>query len=387
MTLPLHSGNPPKYLIRRMTKLAGCISKVIIDEYGTLEFLKKLSDPLWFQAFGCVLGFDWHSSGLTTVVMAVLKQSINVDSHGIAIAGGKGRNAIRTPHEIYDICNREFNLSDIKIKALLYASKMSAKVDNSAIQDYYHLYHHNIIFDSWGNWSIVQQGMNANNNTSRRYHWLSKSLSESFVIEPHTGMLGESNYGNNVLDMTSKTSIENQKISIDILNDHQNIKDLYSSVCRLLTHRKDMTIDSWIELPMVKSNMFTMTTSYSKELNLHYSMPSKIDWNLIRNIHEIQPSNYEEFLSVTGVGPSTVRAISLIAELIFGSKTSWKDPIKFTFAHGGKDGVPHFIDRKTYDESIKFLQCSIEGAEISRQDRDQSLKKLAEYNQKLFCHE
>ncbi|HYF98539.1 MAG TPA: DUF763 domain-containing protein [Candidatus Saccharimonadales bacterium] len=138
---------------------------------------------------------------------------------------------------------------------------------------------------------------------------------------------------------------------------------------------------------MVKSNMFTMTASYSKEFNLQYSMPSKIDWNLIKNIHEIHPSNYEEFLSVTGVGPSTVRAISLIAELIFGSKTAWKDPIKFTFAHGGKDGVPHFIDRKTYDESIKFLQSSIEGSEISRQDRDQSLKKLVEYNQKLFCHE
>ena len=176
ITLPLHSGNPPNYLIRRMTKLAGCITKVIIDHKGTTEFMKKLSDPLWFQAFGCVLGFDWHSSGLTTVVMAVLKQSISVESHGIAIAGGKGKRAKRTSDEIQDICSREFNLSEDKIRTLLHSSRMCAKVDNSAIQDYYSLYHHNIIFDGFGNWSVVQQGMNTNTNTSRRYHWKSTYL-------------------------------------------------------------------------------------------------------------------------------------------------------------------------------------------------------------------
>jgi uncharacterized protein len=333
--------------------------------------------------------------------MAVLKQSVSIESHGIAIAGGKGKRAKGTLSEIRDICNCEFNLSEDGIRTLLYTSKMCAKVDNSAIQDYYSLYHHNIVFDGAGNWSDVQQGMNTDTNTSRRYHWLSKWLKDGYVLHPHSGIIGDANFGNKVLDMTDKISIENQRTSLDIVNDHQNLESLYGSVSQILTRRKDMLIDNWIEEPTITHKPSTVSGFFRFESDLHYAIPRKLDWNLMRRIYEIHPSTYEEFISISGVGPSTyeefisisgvgpstIRAISLIAELVFGSKTSWKDPVKFSFAHGGKDGVPFFIDKKNYDESIMFLQSSIEGAELSREERVTSLKKLAEYNQRMFCHE
>ena len=193
-----------------MVGLSYSISKIIIDEYGQQEFLRRLSDPLWFQAFGCVLGFDWHSSGVTTVVTGVLKQSISEDVHGISIAGGKGRRSTETKNEIPKLAEKHYNLSSNKIDKLLYASKMAAKIDNAALQDGYSLYHHAIIFDEEGNWAVVQQGMNPDNKMARRYHWMSDGLT-SFVSEPHVGIISELK-SQNTLDMTSSDSIENQKI-------------------------------------------------------------------------------------------------------------------------------------------------------------------------------
>src|SRR5918995_1912609 len=212
--LPLHGGHAPPYLIARMIKLSGAISKVIVDEYGHHEFLRRLSDPLWFQAFGCVLGFDWHSSGVTTVVTGVLKQSLTVEDHGISIAGGKGRKSTEAKYDIPRLAESHYNLSSRKIEELMYASRIAAKVDNAAIQDGYSLYHHVILFDENGNWTIVQQGMNPTNRMARRYHWISDDL-KSFVSEPHAGIIGNHKSAN-VLDMTSTKSIENQKISLEL---------------------------------------------------------------------------------------------------------------------------------------------------------------------------
>lgn len=380
LTLPLHSGTPPQYLVKRMIKLSGCISKVLVDYYGTLEFLKRLSDPLWFQAFGCVLGFDWHSSGVTTVVMSVLKESVLPDSHGVAITGGKGKKSKDTLNEIHTVCEDSFNFSDVTVEKLSYASKMSAKVDNSAIQDGYSLYHHNTVFDERGHWSIVQQGMNNDNNTSRRYHWMSTQMKdENFVIEPHSGLIGELHHNNKVLNMTSIDSLENQKTSLDILRDHTNIQDLFLSLKPLISRGGDRKLDAWI-VPDTNTNADRPLHCLEQNQAKGYTMPKRVDWDLVRQIHEIQPSNYEKFLSIKGVGTSTIRAISLISELIFGSKTSWDDPIRFTFALGGKDGVPHPIDRKSYDQSISYLQSAIDGAEISFEDRVKTLKRLANYN-------
>jgi hypothetical protein len=184
-----------------MVKLSHAISKVIVDEYGQHEFLRRLADPLWFQAFGCVLGFDWHSSGVTTVVTGVLRQSLKEQVHAISIAGGKGKKSTETKNDIPKLAERHYNLSSDKIDNLLYASRMAAKVDSAAVQDGYSLYHHVILFDERGNWTVVQQGMNPNNRMARRYHWISDDL-KSFVSEPHTGIISECK-SPNTLNMTS----------------------------------------------------------------------------------------------------------------------------------------------------------------------------------------
>ncbi len=348
-----------------MIKLSRAMSKVIIDEYGQAELLRRLSDPLWFQAFGCVLGFDWHSSGVTTVVAGVLKQALKADVHGVSIAGGKGKKSTSAKTDI-PLMAQNLGLSSAKTDSIIYASKMAAKVDNAAVQDGYSLYHHVVLFDEHGDWAVVQQGMNAENRMARRYHWLSESV-RNFVVEPHAGIISDSKNAR-TLDMTSETSKENQKVCIDLVRGDTN--NLKSSVYRLAAKE---TLDQWVG----SGACTTIDTS-------GYEMPRRLDWDLFRRIYDIQPRNYEELLAIPGVGGSTVRALSLIAELIYGSKASWDDPVKYSFAHGGKDGVPYPVARKVYDESIRYLYGAIEGAEIEREERTAALKKLALFSEKMF---
>jgi uncharacterized protein len=384
--LPLHGGHAPSYLIVRMIKLSSAISKVIVNEYGQHEFLRRLSDPLWFQAFGCVLGFDWHSSGVTTVVTGVLKQSLTVEDHGISIAGGKGKRSTEAKKHIPLLAEKNYNLSSNKIDSLLYASKMAAKVDNAAVQDGYSLYHHVILFDKNGDWSVVQQGMNAKNSMARRYHWMSDFV-KSFTREPHTGII--SNYKNRrSLNMTSIKSKENQSVCLELVKG--NTENLKSSVNKIMlkkddSKRKSGTLDNWIP-----RNNLSCTSSMLSEENYHtaehYEMPRRLNWDLFKKIYDIQPKNYEQLISIDGFGPAAVRALALIGEIIFGTKASWQDPVKYNFAHGGKDGVPYPVARNTYDKSIRYLIAAVEGAEIERKDRVQALKKLAVFSSRLFSH-
>lgn len=381
--LPLHGGHAPPYLIDRMIKLSGAIAKVIVNEYGEHEFLRRISDPLWFQAFGCVLGFDWHSSGVTTVVTGVLKQSLKVEEHGISIAGGKGKKSTQTKNEIPTLAEKYYNLSSNKIDSLLYASRMAAKVDNAAIQDGYSLYHHVILFDKNGDWSVVQQGMNTKDMTARRYHWIS-DLVKNFTCEPHAGII--SNYKNlRTLNMCSINSKENQKVSLELATGNtENLKSSVNMIVQKKDHLREMsnTLDDW----MPKSNLSYNSGNHFEDYHSeeHYEMPARLDWNLFRKIYDIQPRNYEQLISVPGFGPAAVRALSLIAEIIFGTKASWQDPVKYNFAHGGKDGVPYPVARNTYDKSIRYLSDAIEGAEIQGQDRIEALRKLAVFSNRLF---
>jgi uncharacterized protein len=380
INLPLHGGHAPAYLIQRMIKLSSAISKVIVDQYGQQELLRRLADPLWFQAFGCVLGFDWHSSGVTTVVTGVLKQSLKEDVQAISVAGGKGKKSTETKNDIPRLAERHYNMSSTKIDNLLYASRTAAKVDNFAVQDGYSLYHHVIIFDEHGNWTVVQQGMNPKNRMARRYHWISDYLG-SFVSEPHSGIISESK-STNTLDMTSIYSAGNQKVCVEIATcDINSLKSSVYRVSRIMETPRDKrnTLDRW----------FLTESSIDKEKVVrytgeHYQMPRRLDWNLFRRIYDIQPQNYEQLISIPGVGPAAVRALSLIGEIIFGTKASWQDPVKYNFAHGGKDGVPYPVARETYDKSISYLSSAIEGAEIEREQKIQALSKLAGYSNRIF---
>jgi uncharacterized protein len=379
VNLPLHGGHAPSYLIKRMIKLSSAICKILIDEKGVKEFFNRISDPLWFQAFGCVLGFDWHSSGLTTVVTGVLKQSLNFEEHGITISGGKGKNSIKPKYEIYKLAEKNYNLSTNKIDKLLYASKMSAKVDNSAIQDGFSLYHHMIFFDGDGNWTIIQQGLNEKFKLARRYHWLSDNLID-FIIEPHKGIIGNERIPF-CLNMTSREAEENRKSCVDLVKEGSN--SIKSSIYKIVQTNSFENLDKWISPNRLHSD----SNNFDEQISTYvekYIMPRKINWKTMDELYDTRPTNYEHLISLNGVGPSTVRALALISEIIYGNRASWRDPVKYNYAHGGKDGVPYPIARNTYDNSITYLSEAINGAEIDKLEKISSLKRLSIYSNILF---
>lgn len=377
INLPLHGGHAPPYLVKRMIHLSSSITKIIIEEKGSVEFFRRISDPLWFQAFGSVLGFDWHSSGLTTVVTGVLKQSIKYDTHGISLSGGKGKNSTKPKFEIPKLAEKNYNLSTNRINELVYASKMAAKVDSAAIQDGFNLYHHFFLFDSSGNWTIIQQGLNKYNRMARRYHWISDETL-NYINEPHTGIIGNERVPI-CLDMTSTKSEENRKVCVDIIKDGKSIKN---SIYKIMETNNSHNLDKWIYRNESSFNSDALIDNFT---NIEkYELPRRINWKIMDKLYDIQPTKYEEIISQDGVGQSTVRALSLIAEIIFGTKASWSDPVKYTYAHGGKDGVPFPIARKTYDYSIKYLSEAIDGSEIEKKEKIESLKRLSSFSSTLF---
>jgi hypothetical protein len=360
--LPLHYGKAPKWLFKRMVALSRAITEVIIYEYGKDEFLRRVSNPFWFQALACVLAWDWHSSGATTVTCGALKEAIDPQEFGFAITGGKGKTSRKTLEEIEKISNI-YNLSTTTIKDLQYSSRMAAKVDNTAIQDGYNLYHHVFIFSENGKWAVIQQGMCDKTSYARRYHWLSENV-DSFVCQPHNAIVGDSRQ-KMVLDMTAKQSVSAQKISVDIVNDKPNhLKRDWAEITR---HCNQKTLDNWME------------NQYNNKKVDYLMMPRSINWQKMREIYDFQPKDYEELLAIRGVGPNTVRALALISDLIYGQKPSWKDPIRYTFAHGGKDAVPYPVDRKAMDESIEFLKIGIESAKIGDKDKIQAIRRLKNF--------
>ncbi|MCD6445848.1 DUF763 domain-containing protein [Candidatus Bathyarchaeota archaeon] len=363
--LPLHYGKAPRWLIVRMRKLAKEIVTIIVDEYGTGEFLKRLSDPFWFQALGCVLGYDWHSSGVTTVVTGVLKQAVVPEEHGIAVCGGKGKVSRNTPLEI-GVIGEKFGFSTDKIEELRYASKMSAKVDNTAIQAGYQLYHHSFFVAENGRWVVIQQGMCPMDRTARRYHWFSDKI-ESFVVEPHNAIVGDVKR-EIALNMTAKDSEGCRKASVDVA------KEKPKRIMRMVMSIRpayQKSLQEWMP-----KNMKTAWKEYPIDV---LSMPRNLNWKAIRRIYEFQPRNYEELLSIRGVGPATVRGLALIAELIYGEKPSWKDPVKYSFAYGGKDGVPYPVNRRAMDESIRILRQAIEEARVGDKEKMRSLQRLKSF--------
>jgi hypothetical protein len=362
--LPLHGGSAPKWLFRRMVSLSEGIVEVISLEYGKEEFLRRISDPFWFQCLSCVLGFDWHSSGTTTVTCGALKEAIKPEEHGIAIAGGKGKASRKTPMEL-EKTGDIFGFSTSKIEGLKYSSRMTAKVDNTAIQDGHNLYHHVFFLTEKGTWSVIQQGMNDETNYARRYHWFSKDFND-FLNDPHNAILGAQK-DNEVLDMSSSESQSCQNVCLDLVND--NPIHLRSDFAFLNKPRYQTTLDNF-------------STHKKRQKNvIRLDMPRSINWNTMRRIYEFQPKNYEELLSMQGVGPNTVRALALISDLIYGDKPSWKDPVKFSFTVGGKDGVPFPVDRKAMDQSTDIIKQGIEQAKLGNKDKIHAIKRL-----KKFCN-
>jgi hypothetical protein len=343
-----------------MRKLAKEISSIIIDEYGTDAFLARVSDPFWFQAFGCVLGYDWHSSGVTTVVTGVLKQTLSSEEHGLAVCGGKGRTSRQTPEEI--VKNAEtFGFTDQTIQQLTYTSRMTAKVDNTAIQAGYQLYHHAFLLAENKKWAVIQQGMSAEDRTARRYHWLSDTTS-SLIVEPHNAIVGTKRPS--ALNMTAKESEGSRKASVDIAKEPPSKLMRQLDAARPL-HQKSLR--EWLPKADAKEQLAVL------------NMPWRINWKTMKQVYDFQPSNCEELLGMKGVGPATVRGLALIGELVYGEKPSWEDPVKFSFAYGGKDGVPFPVNRRAMDESILMLRDSVKAARIGDKEKLHSLERLRRF--------
>ncbi|WP_312749505.1 DUF763 domain-containing protein [Epilithonimonas hominis] len=343
--LPLHYGQVPPWLYERMSRLGLAIVEVILADYEKDEVLRRLADPFWFQSFGAVMGMDWHSSGITTSVMGALKRAINPNSKslGIYIAGGKGKFSKDAPNELLRIADS----TGLDGNELVRCSKLSAKVDNTAIQDGYQLYLHNFVLSDQGNWAVVQQGMHDYDGTARRYHWLSENVT-SFVNEPHTGISGI-NRGN-ILNLTSSEAEQNRNGIVDITKTDSE---------------KWMQDFQRLILPAH-----------------HEVLASDVDMKKLGNIlwlaRENEPENFEDLLMLKGVGPRTMQSLALVSEVIHGAPSRFTDPARFSFAHGGKDGHPFPVPTQTYDETISILRTGIEKAKLGNQDKNQAIKKLHE---------
>jgi len=365
-TVPLDYGRCPRWLFERMKRLGRGIAQAIVEEFGPEEFLKRLSDPVWFQSLGCVMGFDWNSSGLTVTTLGALKVGLFEiqDSLGLYVCGGK-KESRKTPEEItaYGI-SRGFEFAP----SLIYASKMAAKVDSSLIQSGHQLYQHNFLFTKSGNWVVIQQGMNIQNQTARRYHWLSsvgeqKEKKLNFVEEPHSGIAAQIKV--NPLNLVAKASRDNKEISTQLVKEEPKkfLKDL-----------------GLIQTKRAKN--LTEIELYDKEFYWHPVVEEKFDMKRLQKTifaaREQYPRNFEELLSLKGIGPKTIRALSLVSEIIYGARPSYEDPARYSFSVGGKDGTPYPVDRKTYDKTLEIMEKGIEKSAISLREKAQARNRLKE---------
>lgn len=347
--LPLHYGYVPQWLAERMAKLGLAISESVITEYGPSELLRRLSDPFWFQSFGAVMGMDWHSSGITTSVLGALKRAVNPQSKqlGIFICGGKGKFSKESPRELLLVAEQ----TGLDGNELVRSSKLSAKVDNTAVQDGFQLYTHNFIVSSNGDWTVIQQGMRTGDKTARRYHWHSENI-RSFVEEPHIAVCGISQ--GHILNLTAKEASPTREGVMSIANEKPEVMLREIQKLFLPAHHDVRSED--VDLKRLGSILWLA--------------------------HDTHPENFEELLLLRGVGPRTLQSLTLVSEVIHGTPSRFKDPARFAFAHGGKDGHPFPVPIKVYDETISTLQTAVEKSKLGLSDKQHAIKALTQIAQK-----
>lgn len=343
--LPLHGGRVPPWLADRMAKLGLAIVETIAMEFSTGEVISKLANPFWFQSFGAVMGMDWHSSGITTSVLGALKRSVNPHSKelGLYICGGKGKHSLQTPAELLAVGERT-GLNGMELGGF---SKLTAKVDNTAIQDGFQLYQHNFIVNNKGEWCVIQQGMNNHSSTARRYHWHSENL-QSFINEPHTFIYGQ-NQGQ-ILNLTAGNAASTREKSLLIVKENP-------------------------ELILKEVNHLVMPNHHSVRIE---DVNMKRLGAMLWVAHENKPEDFQELLMLKGMGPRAMQSLALVSEVIYGTPTRFNDPARFSFAHGGKDGAPFPVPIKIFDETINTLQTAIQRAKIGITEKQDAIRKLSQ---------
>lgn len=341
--LPLHGGRVPAWLATRMTTLGTAIAEAVIHHYGTSAFLSRLSDPFWFQAFGSVMGMDWHSSGITTSVMGALKRGMNLRASelGVYICGGRGRHSRNTPSELRALADRLSLDGD----SLVRTSRLTARVDNNAIADGFQIYLHSFILTASGEWAVVQQGLNASARTARRYHWHSEAVRD-FVSEPHTAIVGEPvGVIRNLVDSGAAPAQQ--------------------AMLAVAAEPPDRTLHEIRNWQAPRHHDVRAADVDLKRLGAVLALA-----------HERQLTDFAQLLLVEQLGPRTLQSLALVAEVIHGTPTRFDDPARFSFAHGGKDGHPFPVPLKTYDETIGVLRRGLERAKVGETDRVDGLKRL-----------
>jgi hypothetical protein len=341
--MPLHYGFVPQWLAERMAKLGLAITETILAEYGTKAMLERLSNPFWFQSLGAVMGMDWHSSGITTSVMGALKRAVNPHAKqlGIYICGGKGKFSKDAPAELMAVAEK----TGLDGHHLVRCSKLSAKVDNTAVQDGFQLYTHNFMVSNTGDWTVIQQGMSDASGMARRYHWHSSHL-QNFVEEPHSAVCGV-NQGH-ILNVTAAEAA-GARTGMLALTQEKPEKMMQEIQHLLMPGHHEVRAED-VDLKRLGSVLWVA--------------------------HEYGLNNFEELLLLKGVGPRTVQSLALVSEVIHGTPSRFKDPARFAFAHGGKDGHPFPVPISVYDDAINTLQTAVQKAKLGNTDKQQAIKAL-----------
>jgi uncharacterized protein len=344
--LPLHGGRVPRWLAERMTRLGAAITETIVHDYGRSAFLSRLSDPFWFQAFGAVMGMDWHSSGITTSVMGALKRGLTPKANelGLYVCGGRGRFSRNTPNELRSIAERR----GFDGEALVRTSRLTARIDNNAIADGFQIYLHSFVVTSDGEWAVVQQGLNENNGLARRYHWHSASVRD-FVAEPHTAIFGE-NQGT-IMNLVDANAGRAQSAMLEIAGERPEKTLAETRHLRMPSHHEVHARD--VDLKRLGA---VLAIAYEKDLK-----------------------NFADLLLVEKLGPRTLQSLALVAEVVHGAPSRFNDPARFSFAHGGKDGHPHPVPLKTYDESLNFLRSSLDAAKVGDKEKLEGFRRLERF--------
>jgi hypothetical protein len=380
---PLHGGHCPPWLFEKMKELGASIIKVIVMEYGTMEALRRLSDPVWFQSFGSVLGFDWHSSGLTTVVCGALKEGLKDEQGdmGLFFAGGKGKASRRTPLEIVNAGDK-YGLSG-ELNKLQQTSRTVAKVDSAAVQDNYQLYHHFFVFDRTGNWAVIQQGMNAEKRLARRYHWLSEDLKD-YTNNPHQAICGMRENG--VLNLVSEQNQATRSATVEICRESPDeIKKVYHAILNQYEKKPNSQQLNLFDIPADPAGeAFPSLSQPVITMPAHHSIPSPryLD-KVLYDIYDEPPETYKQLLETKGVGPSTLRALAMVSEITHGAQPAFSDPVRYAFAHGGKDSYPFPVQRQDMTQSLSVLKEAIEKGKMGEMDKLQSLRRLAKKEEQL----
>jgi hypothetical protein len=343
--LPLHGGHVPPWLAERMTLLGMAISESVLYHYGVPELLSRLSDPFWFQALGCVMGMDWHSSGITTSVMGALKRGLNPRAHelGIYVCGGRGKHSRKTPDELRAVADRESLNGD----ELSRTSRLTAKIDNNAIADGFQLYLHSFVVSKAGEWTVVQQGMNDATGLARRYHWHSATVRD-FTSEPHTAIVGESVIEGSIMNLVDSRARAAQTALLEITR--ENPERILREVPRLTMPAHHDVREKNIDMKRLGA---VLAVAYEKQLR-----------------------DFANLLLLENLGPRTLQSLALIAEVVHGTPTRFADPARFSFAHGGKDGHPFPVPLKTYDESLSVLRRALQQAKVGHTEKLSGFSRL-----------